>query len=363
VAARVEKLHGLGRPQILLNASHTHYGPVVWPNLRSMYDLDPAQEERVVAYGRRLTDDLVALVGAALGDLAPAAVAVGHGSAGFAANRRQPTEKGYRIGVNPAGPVDHDVPVLKISTPDGKIRAVLFGYACHNTTIPADRYRIQGDWAGTAQAELERALPGATAMFLQLCGADQNPNPRGKPEISDEYGRALATEVRRVASGPMEAVRPPIRTACEDARLEFAPVDRAAYEREAAGTDRYRKARARAMLAALDAGRPVRHALQPVQVVRLGGGLAVVALGGEVVVDYALRLKRECAGTDLIVAGYSNDVMSYVPSLRVLREGGYEAVESMIYYGQPGPYAEGVEETVVQACRRLLERTAAGRKP
>jgi hypothetical protein len=79
-----------------------------------------------------------------------------------------------------------------------------------------------------------------------------------------------------------------------------------------------------------------------------------------VVVDYALRLKRECPGTDLIVAGYSNDVMCYVPSRRVLREGGYEADQSMIYYGQPGPFAENVEQTLVRACRRLLAETAAG---
>jgi len=44
--------------------------------------------------------------------------------------------------------------------------------------------------------------------------------------------------------------------------------------------------------------------------------------------------------------------------LRVLREGGYEADTSMIYYGQPGPFTEAVEETVIAACRRLLDATA-----
>ena len=59
------------------------------------------------------------------------------------------------------------------------------------------------------------------------------------------------------------------------------------------------------------------------------------------------------------MAGYSHDVMCYIPSLRVLREGGYEAVDSMIYYGQPGPFAESVEEKVFDAIRRVLRGVGA----
>ena len=130
--------------------------------------------------------------------------------------------------------------------------------------------------------------------------------------------------------------------------------DRAVFEREAKGSDRFCRRRAEAVLAALDAGSDVWHVSVPVQTVALGKGPVIVALGGEVVVDYSLRLKREYPGTDLLVAGYSNDVMCYIPSRRVLAEGGYEVVDSMIYYGKPGPFATSVEETLVGACRRLL---------
>jgi neutral ceramidase len=99
--------------------------------------------------------------------------------------------------------------------------------------------------------------------------------------------------------------------------------------------------------------------LIPVQAVRLGRDLTIIALGGEVVVDYSLRAKKEFgAGTNLIVAGYSNDVMCYIPSRRILKEGGYEAVDSMIYYGQPGPFAEDVEDRVFASIRRVLRRVA-----
>ena len=92
----------------------------------------------------------------------------------------------------------------------------------------------------------------------------------------------------------------------------------------------------------------------PIQVWRFGGDLALVALGGEVVVDYAIRLAREYPKQRLWVAGYCNDVFGYVPSLRVLREGGYEGGDAMIYYGRPGPFGDAVEDLIVEKVRRLM---------
>jgi len=359
IADRVQKQHGLERSQLVLNCSHTHCGPVVWPNLATMYDLlTAAERDGLKKYARRVADEIVGVVGAALADLAPASLSAGRGTAGFAINRRHPTPSGVRIGVHPQGPVDHDVPVLKVAGPDGKIRAVVFGYACHNTTLVGDFYKLNGDYAGFAQLELEKAVPGATAMFMELCGADQNPAPRGKVELAAAHGKSLAEAVQRVLSGPLTPVRPPIRTAYDEAKLAFAPRERADFEKEAASPDRFRKLRAREMLAAIDAGRPVRELPLPVQVVRLGRDVTFVGLGGEVVVDYSLRLKRELPNENVVVAGFTNEVPCYIPSRRVLREGGYEADTSMIYYGQPGPFTEAVEETVIAACRRLLDATA-----
>ncbi len=328
-------------------------------NLGVLYDFGEEDRRRVDAYGTLLVDRLVGVTGAALADLAPARLSVGHGSVGFAANRRQPTPEGVKIGTNPAGPVDHDVPVLEVTAEDGRLRAVLFGYACHNTTLGADFYRIGGDYAGYAQAKLEEAHPGATALFVMLCGGDQNPSPRGTLELARQHGHALAAEVDRVRASGLKPVAPPIRVAVETVPLAFAPHTRAKFEEEAKSTDVYRQRRAKLMLAAYDEGRPVRQAPYPVQAVRFGRGLTLVALGGEPVVDYALRLKRELPGENLVVAGYVHDVMCYVPSRRVLREGGYEAVDNTIYYGQPGPLAESVEDAIVAAVRRVAAAVGA----
>ncbi len=193
-------------------------------------------------------------IGAAIRDLAPATVEYGEGSADFAINRRQATPTGVKIGVDPNGPVDHTVPVLKITGADGKLRAVLFGYACHNTTLTAEIYQLSGDYAGFAAAELERQHPGATALFLMLCGADQNPNPRGTVELVRKYGDALAAEVDRVMSARMTAVAGPIRTAFRLTTLQLAPRTRLDFEAELKSSIPAQVRRAQMMLKALDAG-------------------------------------------------------------------------------------------------------------
>jgi hypothetical protein len=94
----------------------------------------------------------------------------------------------------------------------------------------------------------------------------------------------------------------------------------------------------------------------PVQVWKFGSGLTLVGIGGEVVVDYALRLAREYPDRRMWVAGYSNDVFGYLPSLRVLREGGYEGGDAMIYYGRPAPFTGDVEDLIIGKVRSLVRK-------
>lgn len=359
VGRQAQNRYQLEPSQLALNCSHTHCGPAVGRNLSVMFDFNAEDERRVAEYTARLTTNLIQVIGDALHDLAPARLAVGHGSVDFAINRRQATTNGFRIGLNTNGPTDHDVPVLRVTAPDGRSRAVLFGYGCHNTTLGGDFYQINGDYAGQAQAELERALPGTTAMFLMLCGGDQNPNPRGTVALAQQHGAALAGEVARVTASKLAPVRPPIRTARENITLDFAPHTREQLEMEAKGPDRFRQRRARLMLAAYDRGEPVRQTPYPVQAIRFGNDLTLLTLGGEVVVDYALRSKREFPRENLVVSGYCNDVMCYIPSRRVLLEGGYEPLDSMIYYGQPGPFAESVEEKIFAAIHDVMRQAGA----
>jgi neutral ceramidase len=356
VGARVEKQYGLERSGLLLNSSHTHTGPVVGMNLHVMYDLDDRNTRAVAEYSQKLTDALVNVVGAAIADLAPANVSYGNGKTGFAINRRAFTPKGVQISVNRSGHVDHSVPVLRISKANGDMKVILFGYACHNTTHTGEHYAISGDYAGQAQLDIEKARPGATAMFLMLCGADQNPNPRGNIENVTEHGGALASEVGRVLDAKLERVRGRIQTALQYKDLPLAPHTRDDFVKLQSDSDVYKQRLAKEMIRAYDERRPIRSVPYPVQALRLGKDLAIVALGGEVVVDYGLWAKSQYPKQKLIVAGYSNDVMCYIPTAKILEEGGYEPVGSMVYYGQPGPFQPVVEEMVHDSIRTVLKR-------
>jgi neutral/alkaline ceramidase-like enzyme len=361
VSARVLKDLGIERARLLFNASHTHSGPMVGGNLQALFDLTPGDEKAIQDYTKVLTEDLYQVVSAAVSDLAPAVLAIGHGTTDFAINRRVARMSAVSIGVNPKGPVDHDVPVIRVTTPDGKLRGVLFAYACHNTTLGGDLYQVNGDYAGFAQSEFETSHPGATAMFMILCGADQNPNPRGKVEHAMQYGKSLSDAVSKTIDGRMDPITGPVQAAYKVTQLNFKTHDRSMFENDLKDKLRAKVRRAELMLKLYDERRPIRSTPYPVQALRFGKTLTLVALGGEVVIDYNLRIKKEFPGEHIIVAGYSNDVMCYIPSLRILKEGGYEAVDSMIYYGQPGPFDEHIEESVMDGVYSVMKRV--GRKP
>jgi hypothetical protein len=349
VSERLYEKYGLERSQVFFNASHTHSGPMVWPNLTGCCPETPAELRHVVRQTRKITDNIAAAAEMAITNLAPARLSAGRGTAGFAVNRRK----------REVAPVDHDVPVLRVTAPDGTVRAVLFNYACHCTTLTGGNLMISGDYAGFAALELESAFPGATALFVQGCAGDQNPDPRGTEALARKYGGELADAVKAVLAGELKRVGGPLRAAFAETRLAFPPFDAEVYRAELLGQDVFRQRRARSMLEAYNSGNPVRSIPYPVQALRFGDDLTLLALSGEATVDYALRAKREYPGENLAVAGYCSETQCYIPSLRVLREGGYEANESMIYYGQPGPFTEGVEETVFGAIREAMQSVGA----
>jgi arylsulfatase A-like enzyme len=188
VAKQLQAKFNLPRANLMLVASHTHTGPVIGRNLKGMFDLKGKDAEVVEHYADLLVRRLVEAAAAALSDLQPARLSFGRGRATFAVNRRVFRPAGVNFGVNPDGPVDLEVPVLRIDDAAGKVKAIVFGYACHCTTLGGDYYRLNGDWAGYAQDYLERAHPGATALFVTGCGADANPEPRGKLDFARQHG-------------------------------------------------------------------------------------------------------------------------------------------------------------------------------
>jgi len=354
IADRCRERFGLGRDRLLLNVSHTHSGPVAGRVLMTMYDLDASQSEIVRQYTENAIDRAVEAVGTAIRAMKPATASFGQSLAGIAVNRRRsPIFAGV-----PGGPVDSDVPVLCVRNPGGKILAVVVGYACHASAL--NDYLISNDWQGYALDEIDRAHPGVVSFFLQGCGGDCNAFPRRGEALARDHGKVLAAAVEEVLNGKMAPVAGALRSAFDRVEIPFKhPLTREELQQRLSDPDVHVRVFAKHMLSRLGrADRTEASYPYPILVWRFGGEFTLVALGGEVVVDYALRLKRQYGFDRTWVAGYSNEVMSYIPSRRILDEGGYESDASMIYYGRPGRYDDSVEEIIVGKVAALVERTA-----
>ena len=269
------------------------------------------------------------------------------------------------FGVNPNGPVDHSLPVLRVTDPSGKVRAVLFGYACHCTTLGGEFNQICAEWAGYACDEIERQFPGSTALAIIGCGADANPEPRRNLDDAKQHGLTAAREVERLVKSTLTPLPGKVDARLRKLELPLEPPpDRAALERRAklAGSEGFF---AKSLIARLDRGESLAtHVPYSIETWCFGDELAMVFLPGEVVVDYALRLKWEIDQNRLWVVAYSNDVPCYIPSRRVLSEGGYEADLSMVFYGHPTRFAPATEDLIIQTVHALLPAPFDGpRKP
>jgi neutral ceramidase len=370
ICEAIGKQVGVERGQIALCTSHTHTGPVVGENLRLMYFYDADQQRLIREYTANLEKQLVEVVAEVDKKLAPVSLRYGQGNAEFAVNRRNNPEAQVpelRAQGKLKGPVDHDAPVLAVYAADEKKQplAVVFGYACHATVL--NSYEWSGDWPGFAQDEIERRLPGTTAMFIAGCGGDQNPLPRRKVALAKKYGDEMADAVLEVVGkdGDGAAMRPLAGSLESDYKEIDLPLAKAPTREELEQTvksaNRIDAACAKHLLAKLDRGETIdRSYPYPIQTwrVRAGDGkgdsgdATIVFLGGEVVVDYALRIKTDLPIRGVWVAAYANDVMAYIPSRRILQEGGYEGIGAQSEYGFLSPWSPDVEQKIIDEVRR-----------
>lgn len=364
IRERLKTNYGLSGPQIILSCSHTHTGPEVMrdpadelyeENLTGQHSSE--QREKIRNYSVNLEDKIVELVGNALESSEPVRLFSGQGIARFAVNRRLYRSKNTVNELSSAleGPVDHSVPVIKVQKNTGEIMAVVFGYACHNTTLGI--YEISGDYAGFAQTELEKEYPGATALFFAGAGGDQNPLPRGTVSYAKQYGKELSAAVEAVLSEPMKELSPELKYSWSETELGYAnptPTEEELVKMIEVKTEPdYLLYHAKVYLQKLRQGKTLPETYSyPVQFWRIGEQNMVI-LGSEVVMDYAVRLKQ-LFGKDLFVMAYANEVIGYIPSARILGEGDYEGTRSYIF---TTPWAADIEEKIIDEVIKVAEKT------
>lgn len=357
----------IARERFVVASTHTHAAPVVSGSIATIFGgpIPPEQQARIERYTNELTDKLARVCLDALAARTPARLAWARGSVSFGNNRRR-MKDGKWVGFwggperNPKGPTDHRLPVLAALGEDGKLLGLLTSYACHCTTTGGNDNNIHGDWGGFAADAIEAAHPGTVSLVAVGCGADQNPWPRGELGLAKGHGRELAVEIERLLGpGNLKPVSSSITARLTHISLPFEKVPDRAYYQELAGGKNHRIAYyARVQLERLDRGERLSDAVNyPIGVWAFGDDLAMVFLGGEVVVDYSVRLYGECDESRLWVNAYSNDVPCYIPSRRILNEGGYEADGSMMWYDKPYRFSPVVEDKIVRTVQQLLPAT------
>lgn len=340
------------RPErFMLCNSHNHSGP----NLKGMDSMSGEQRQHLVRYAAELTDRLEEVVLWALASRTPGRLAWTQGKVGFAANRRVLKEgKWVGFGAVADGAVDLSLPLLRVTDAQNKLLAVVVNYACHNTTLRGSFKQIHGDWAACAQEYIEADHPGTVALVTIGCGADADPCPHGTVGLCKQHGRSLADEVKRLLAGPFRPVDFKLTAKMATLDVPCEPIPEIDELKELAKTS-YPAGR---LLEAIGRGEkpPVSKSYQLATWV-FDDDLAMVFLSNEVVVDYALRLKRELDGSRLWINAYCNDVSTYIVSKRLLNEGGYEVRNSLsarVSYGRPERVTPAMEDRIVDQVRSLL---------
>lgn len=365
LATQIENAHGTRRENIVFCSTHTHCGPDLVSELSNIFTT-PLTEDEVAAgqrYKQQLKKGILAAVELALADLAPANLAYAVGHAEFAANRRVLKNGRWTgFGVQPEGPVDHTVPVLRITDAANKVRGIVFNYACHGTTLTGQHNKINAEWCGYAATSLESTHPGAVALCTIGCGADANPEPRGTLDLTKVHGRSLAVEVQRVLDDEMKVIDAPLESRFDYAALSFDLPTQEELEATTKQSNPQAKRHAQRLLQVLkEHGRlPATHPV-PIQSWQFGDQLTMIFLAGEVVVDYATRLKKTLDDPNLWVTAYANDVLGYIASERIRSEGGYEYDRSGVYYGLAGPWATGTEDLLVNRVEKMLKSRGRSR--
>jgi putative membrane-bound dehydrogenase-like protein len=348
LARRLNERFNIPRENVVITFTHSHCTPKVNGASDNIFSqpIPPAHQEHIDRYTLELTNKIEQAAVAAIDSREPAKLSWGVGNVGFAMNRR-----------TPGGPVDHDLPMLIVrDVQDDRIRAVYVSYACHCVTLSFNQ--ISGDWAGHAAEMIERTTPGAMAFVSIGCGSDSNPSSGvtgDKVEIAESQGVEIATEVARLLKTGLKPVTGSPHATLN--RISLPLNDPPSKEQlqtlvEKGGPAGYN---ASTQLAKLERGETLLTAIDyPIQTFSFGDNLSMVFLAGEVCADYSLRLKSELDRERLWLNAYSNDFCSYIPSERLVVEGGYGGGSETPYFALPSTLKPGLEQLIIDEVKRQV---------
>lgn len=374
---RISKEEGIAKADIIVNCSQTLSSPVLDDDaLFNIYPFDSVQGQLIKKYTSLFEENAVRVARNALDDLEPVTLFSENGVASFQVNRRTNNETSLLYQSELHGPNDYSVPVIKVLNADQKIKGILFGYACRNAVL--NGYEWSGDYAGFAQIELEQMFPGATAMFFMGASANLDALPRKEKRFALQYGRELAFAVEKVINEDMKPLSPKLVTAYEEINLALTKPDKKELISILSDTTKsYLHYITNKIVSKINRGEKVATTTRyPVQVWKIGEQ-PLFALGGELVVEYAIEIKK-LFGDQTFVMGFSNGIISYIPTLSILKESNnkgsknvfynpinyaYEGnTETQLVYGLPSIFEADIEHRIMDAVFNLAKTAGVSLK-
>lgn len=372
----LEEQFDLKPAQVLINFSHTHASIHLTGEKpeyrRGNYSIDqdqwPEDPESIdytadIHNFRRIRTLIMEMVSQCYDQLQPGQLKIAIGQSDVAVSRRLMTETGLRWAPNFQVEIDKSLPVLTLTNLKGELKAILFNYGCHPTSMGSDNYLISAEYAGRACEMIERSHPDVIAAFMQGFSSDLKPaisadNGRFKPCSIQEMQKAgddLAHDVNKVLR---EAEFTPVDgrfTALQsDVLLDTEVWEMSTIEAWAEQKGSFYIRCVERLKNMVKAGNARKTYSLSMMVWQLAPHVRLVAMESEIPTDYALRLRRMYPDQQLIIAGYSNGVYTYIPTEKMLEEGGYEA-EHPLSIGFRGRFVKGTEETIFAEIDRLCK--------
>ena len=348
---RLAGVAGCPKDNVVLNASHTHGGPMV-PSRSLSYRSGAGGAER---YRDWMYERVTEAAQEAATNLREGTLWHGEGKTTLPMNRRPDRNGEVPNAPNPGGPVDDRLQVLVLKDGAGEVAAVGIKVACHPVSTGA-QHLITADFVGAWRAAFSEAFgPRVTPVFLQGAGADARPR-----HAADGYrwralrhaelagmGRELLAETLAVL------VRQPLRQV-DGLTLEgriaevSAPCERQYTTREQLmpllKEEGLRERYARTCLESLEReGRVPDHVAFQVQTLWLNRDLALIGLNVEPLCGLGARVEAAVAPKRAMLMGYTNGCVAYTPDTVEMKRGGYETT-SYLYNGWSGPLAPGIED-------------------
>ncbi|HJZ58765.1 MAG TPA: neutral/alkaline non-lysosomal ceramidase N-terminal domain-containing protein [Gemmataceae bacterium] len=365
----IEKQTGIPGKNVMISATHSHTGPVLWDG-SPRADVLGGGQQIARDYVKELPNKIAEAVKRADAARKPAKVLFGTGKEeGLAFNRRfhmidgsvgwNPGKKNPNI-VRPAGPTDPSVPVVSIETADGRPIALYVNFAMHLDTVGGLYYSADYPFtlsrclAAVKGDEMVTVFTTGTCGDINHINVDDSRPQKGHGEAA-RIGTRLSAEVLRTLDRVQPAVVGPLRVSSEMVELPLAPVtpeELAAAKLVIADVQAGKKPAPRFLdqvqaFKAVDVSSRLGKPLAvEVQVISLGDDLAWVSLPGEIFVELGLAIKAGSPFRQTMIAELANGSIGYIPTRVAYSQGNYEVVSARC--------AEGSGEKLVDVSLRLL---------